>query len=94
MMNGMTKAKIAISIDDEKLRAVRARVAAGEAPSVSAYVEHAVARTLDDADDWDEMVERDLEATGGPLTADERAWVDDVLAGRAGPPPTDRLSRQ
>jgi hypothetical protein len=93
MIVGMTKAKIAITIDEATLRAVRSRVARGDAASVSAYVEQAVARSLDDADDWESMVDRDLEATGGPLTAAETAWVNDVLSGSAGPPPTDRLTR-
>ena len=93
MIVGMTKAKIAITIDEATLRAVRSRVARGDAASVSAYVEQAVARSLDDADDWESMVDRDLEATGGPLTPAETAWIKDALAGSAGPPPTDRLTR-
>src|SRR5437763_17135367 len=43
MMNGMTRAKIAITIPEELLAQVKDAVARGEAESVSAYISGAVA---------------------------------------------------
>lgn len=43
MMNGMTRAKIAITIPDHLLAEVKEAVARGEAASVSAYISDAVA---------------------------------------------------
>lgn len=43
MMNGMTKAKIAITIPEDLLAQVKDAVARGEAASVSAYISEAIA---------------------------------------------------
>jgi hypothetical protein len=78
MIIGMTKAKIAITIDDELVRRAKLEVAAGRASSVSAYIEEAVAARAQ-ADALDALLDELLAASGGPLTAQERAETDRVL---------------
>jgi hypothetical protein len=78
MIIGMTKAKIAITIDDELVRRAKLEVAAGRASSVSAYIEEAVAARAQ-ADALDALLDELLAASGGPLTAQERAEADRVL---------------
>ena len=84
-MTGMTvpKAKIAVTIDADVLARVKSAVEAGEARSVSAYVEHAVASQLAAETSFDAMLAEMLEATGGPPTDEERAEARRLLAGDA-----------
>jgi len=77
MMNGMTKRKIAVSLPEEQVLAAQAAVAAGEAPSVSAYVSAALAlysgkRGFEAYLDW-------AEALDGPLTQADHDWADAQL---------------
>lgn len=65
--------------------AIRSLVAEGQADSVSAFVQHAVHVALDDVAGWSAMLAGALAETGGPMTAAEAAWADDVLAGKGGP---------
>ena len=55
------------------------------APSVSGFVQHAVAVALDDVAGWGVMLAEALRETGGVLSDDERAWADDVLGVRTPP---------
>lgn len=80
MVNGMATRKVTITLDDRDLDRVRALVEAGRAPSVSGFVQHAVGVALDDVAGWGALLAEALDATGGPLTDDERAWADAVLA--------------
>jgi Arc/MetJ-type ribon-helix-helix transcriptional regulator len=82
-MIGMTKpkAKIAITIDSDVLDCVESAVDTGPLRSVSAYIEHAVVNELAAQDDFDAMLEEMLEATGGPLTDEERAEARRILNG-------------
>ena len=57
------------------MKAVRAAVAAGHAPSVSAYVADALEEKTK-LDALDDLLDEMLEETGGPLTAAERADID------------------
>jgi len=75
----MATRKITITLDETQLDQVRALVAAQTAPSVSGFVQHAVAVALDDVAGWGAMLAEALRQTGGPLTEDERAWADNVL---------------
>ncbi len=79
MVNGMVTRKITITLDEVQLDQIRALVQARSAPSVSAFVQHAVAVALDDVAGWGAMLAEALRQTGGPLSDDERAWADDVL---------------
>lgn len=90
MMNGMTKAKIAITISEDLLVQVKDAVARGEAPSVSAYISGAVAYSLGKREGkrplqlYIDMVK----AEHGEPPPEAYAWADEQLR-RMGitPPP-------
>ncbi len=82
MAFGMATRKITITLGDDQLQEVRALVAAGQAASISAFVQHAVGVALSDAAGWKEMLEEALQQTGGPLTRKERVWADTLLSSR------------
>jgi Arc/MetJ-type ribon-helix-helix transcriptional regulator len=82
MVNGMATTKITITLDDDQLEEIREFVSRGNAPSVSAFVKHAVGLALHDAAGWKDMLEGALLETGGPLTKKERAWADALLSPR------------
>ena len=79
MVTGMATAKVTITLDEKQLGEIRALVAAGTAPNVSAFIQHAVRVALSDAAGWSEMLNGALKETGGPLTKEERAWADEIL---------------
>ena len=79
MVPGMATKKITITLDEAQLDQVRSLVRAQTAPSVSGFVQHAVAIALDDVAGWGAMLAEALRQTGGALSADERAWADDVM---------------
>jgi Arc/MetJ-type ribon-helix-helix transcriptional regulator len=79
MVFGMATSKITITLHDDQVKEIRSLVAAGQAASVSAFVQHAVGVALSDAAGWKEMLEDALQQTGGPLTKKERAWADALL---------------
>lgn len=85
MMKGMErpKVKIAITLRPEIVEQVRARVAAGQARSVSAFIEHAVTGQLAAEADFDSLIAEMLAATGGPPTEEERAAARRLLSGSA-----------
>jgi Arc/MetJ-type ribon-helix-helix transcriptional regulator len=82
MVPGMASRKITIILRDDQVEEIHALVAAGEAASVSAFVERAVGAVLSDAAEWKQMLREALQQTGGPLTKRERAWADALLAPR------------
>lgn len=75
------KAKIAVTIDPDVLVRVKSEVQAGPLRSVSAYIEHAVVNQLTAEDDFETMLAEMLEATGGPLTDEERVAAQRILNG-------------
>jgi Arc/MetJ-type ribon-helix-helix transcriptional regulator len=85
MVFGMATAKITITLPKEQLVEIGALVAAGRAPSISAFTKHAVAVALSDAAGWSEMLDDALRQTGGPLTDKERAWAGEILSPRKRP---------
>ena len=82
MVVGMATQKITVTLDDDQVKEIRALVAVGQAPNVSAFVQHAVRVALHDAAGWKEMLEDGLQQTGGALTKNERAWADTLLSPR------------
>jgi hypothetical protein len=78
MIDGMTSAKIAISLPKEVLARARAAVRRGDAPSLSAYVSKAIEDKTND-DDLMKMLQEILEETGGAPTPEEIRWADGVL---------------
>ena len=74
--------KVTITLRVAQLQAIRDLVEAGDATSVSGFVQHAVSLALDDVAGWGAMLAQALRDTGGELTAAERAWADSALARR------------
>lgn len=79
MVIGMASKKVTVTLDEDQLARVRALVDAGRASSVSGFVQHAVGVALDDIAGWGALMADALSRTGGPVTADERAWADEAL---------------
>lgn len=79
MVIGMASRKVTITLDEADLERIRRLVAAGTAANVSAFVQHAVAVSLDDVAGWGALLAEALRETGGPLTDEERAWADGLL---------------
>jgi Arc/MetJ-type ribon-helix-helix transcriptional regulator len=79
MVIGMASKKVTITLDAEQVQQVRTLVDAGRAASVSGFVQHAVGVALDDVAGWGAMLAQALDDSGGPLTAEERAWADTAL---------------
>ena len=85
MVIGMAKTrKITVTLPVDAVDAIKTLVADGQADSLSGFVQHAVGIALDDVAGWGAMLAEALHETGGELTAQERAWADQVL-GRAEP---------
>jgi len=78
----MATQKITVTLDGDRVKEIRALVAAGQAANVSAFVQHAVGVALHDAAGWKEMLADGLRQTGGALTKNERAWADALLSPR------------
>jgi Arc/MetJ-type ribon-helix-helix transcriptional regulator len=81
MVNGMATVKVTVTLPEEQLADIRNLVAAGQATSVSGFVQHAVGVALDDVSGWREWLDEALAATGGPLTDEERVWADRIVSG-------------
>jgi Arc/MetJ-type ribon-helix-helix transcriptional regulator len=82
MVTGMATKKVTVTLDQLQVDRIRALVEAGSAPSVSAFVQHAVEVALDDMAGWGALLAEALRETGGALSDEERAWADGIL----GPP--------
>ncbi len=79
MVFGMASVKVTITLDEAQLDEIRKIVAAEKAKSVSGFVQHAVGVALNDVAGWGAQLAEGLARTGGPLTAKERAWADQIL---------------
>ena len=79
MVTGMASRKLTITLGEEQVLQIRDLVSAGRAASVSGFVQHAVGVALDDVAGWGAMLARALDDTGGPMSAEERAWADAAL---------------
>ena len=84
MVFGMATSKITITLQEAQVEEIRSLVAAGQASSISGFVQHAVRIALSDAAGWRQMLAGALAETGGPLTEKERGWADSLLS--PGPP--------
>ena len=78
----MATTKITITVPDRQLTEIKKRVEAREATSVSGFVQRAVQKSLENEAEFRAMIDEGLAATGGPLTARERAWARKVLTPR------------
>jgi Arc/MetJ-type ribon-helix-helix transcriptional regulator len=79
MAIGMATKKVTVTLEEDQLIAIRALVESGSTSSVSAFVQHAVAVSLNDVAGWGALLASALDQTGGPLTRAERTWADEVL---------------
>jgi Arc/MetJ-type ribon-helix-helix transcriptional regulator len=79
MVTGMATKKITITLDEDQVNRIRALVDSGAAPTVSGFVQHAVGVALDDVAGWGALLAEALRETGGPLSAEERRWSDEIL---------------
>lgn len=77
----MSTVKVTVTLSSDDLAQVRALVQEGRVANVSAFVQHAVHRSLNDVTGWASVLAEALEGTGGPLTPQEVQWADEVLAG-------------
>jgi Arc/MetJ-type ribon-helix-helix transcriptional regulator len=77
----MSTVKVTVTLGSDELAQVRALVQQGTVANVSAFVQHAVRRSLNDVAGWAGVLAEALEGTGGPLTPEEVQWADEVLAG-------------
>ncbi len=84
MVVGMASKKITITLAADQAAKIRQLVQTGQAASVSGFVQHAVAVSLQDVAGWGAMLAKALEESGGPLTSRERAWADEVMGPRRG----------
>lgn len=71
--------KVTITLPVATVDRVRRLVEAGQAPSISGFVQHAVGVALDDVAGWGSALSEALASAGGELSAQERAWADSVL---------------
>lgn len=76
----MATIRLTITLDAAQVDDVKRMVKTGMAASVSGFVNHAVAVALQDAADWQAILDEALAATGGPLTRKERDWADAILS--------------
>ncbi|MGH8906701.1 MAG: hypothetical protein ACRD0K_09335 [Egibacteraceae bacterium] len=76
----MASAKITVTVPQDQLVAIRELVAAGQADSVSGFVQHAIGIALDDVTGWRAMLAQALDESGGPPTQDEQVWAARVLS--------------
>lgn len=79
MVISMATRKVTVTLEEEQLARIRRLVSAGKAASISGFVQHAVSVALDDVAGWGAMLADALAKTGGDLTAEERAWADEIL---------------
>lgn len=79
MVVGMATRKVTVTIEVQQLERIKTAVERGAATSVSGFVQQAVGVALDDIAGWGAILADALSATGGPITADERAWADEQL---------------
>jgi Arc/MetJ-type ribon-helix-helix transcriptional regulator len=82
MVVGMATTKITITLPDSQLAEIRKRVAAHESGTISGFIQQAVQKSLENADEFLAMIEKGLMETGGLPTAKERAWARRVLTPR------------
>lgn len=75
----MATRKVTVTLEMDQLDSIRRLVDAGSTSSVSGFVQHAVAVALDDVAGWEALLAEGMQATGGPLTDEERAWADELL---------------
>ena len=75
MVIDMAVEKITVTIPKEQADALRAIVAAGGARSVSALVKRGIDLALDADAAWEAELAGGIEASGRPISEEERVWA-------------------
>ena len=76
MVSSMATTKVTVTLQDDQLQKIRALVAAGQAGSVSGFVQHAVTVALFDAAGWNEMLtHRARLKAGEAVDAEILTWL-------------------
>ena len=65
MVVGMATRKVTVTLEEDQLARIRGLVAAGNASTISGFVQHAVSVALDDVAGWGAMLADALAKTGG-----------------------------
>jgi Arc/MetJ-type ribon-helix-helix transcriptional regulator len=73
--------KVTVTLPIDQVAAIRDLVREGSADSVSGFVTAAVALALEDRLAFEELLDEGLQKTGGPMTAQERQWADQIIRG-------------
>lgn len=92
MVIGMATTKITITVPDAQLFEIKKRVKAREARSISGFIQRAVQKSLENEAEFRAMIEEGLAATGGPITAGERAWARRMLTARSRGPRARKIA--
>ena len=74
--------KISITLTDEKLAAIKKRIAKQRGRTVASYIQRAIEKSLENSEAFDAMMYQSLLETGGPITPKERAWAKKMLTPR------------
>ena len=77
---GMATRKVTVTLDEGDVARIKGLVRDGSAASVSAFVQRAVASSLDADAIWAQTLSDLLDETGGPVTPEEQAWASEILA--------------
>ena len=64
------------------IQEIRKRVAGREGASVSRFIQKVIQKSLENEIAFQTIIDEALAATGGPLTAKERAWAKRMLSPR------------
>ncbi len=80
----MATKKITVTIEEDQFVRIQSLVSGGKAKSVSGFVQHAVSVALDDVAGWGALLSQALIESGGEVSAEERAWADEVLGVSSG----------
>ena len=72
------RSRVTVTVPDDVLAVARNDVASGAAPSLSAWVTDA-AETKARRESLTHVLDELLEASGGPLSAEDTAWARDQL---------------
>jgi Arc/MetJ-type ribon-helix-helix transcriptional regulator len=67
--------KITVTMPNELLAEIRSRVSVKATPSISGFIQQAVKKSLENEAALRAFIEDSLASSGGPLTAQEKAWA-------------------
>ncbi len=92
MVKSMASVKVTITVPEKQLAAIRKKVAAGEAASISAFIQGSVAQSLEGSSSLLDLFDELLERSGGPLTVKEQETARAALYPRKRTPKGKRAA--